>query len=147
MSKTIIEEKIYSTVQQEEGIGLFIVVNRTKILYGDLKYATLKVLDKKFKVRVYDLTTRLIIKLSNSLIEDLNLSIGDILNGSVLLKCYKPLRIPKDIKEAISEAKIAIEEIPLPQQRQGLLFITEAKNLEIRRQRTKQFINSLLRND
>jgi hypothetical protein len=119
---------------------LYISVAREGSLYGSLMKASLEIDGQTFTIKPQDMTTHLVIVLPTDLVNKKSLAEGNQLEGTILSKDYQPLKVPTDVINALNDAGMKIDLLSLPQQRQGIFFINEAKTSEIRTQRIETLV-------
>lgn len=133
-----------STVEQGPCEGLSILIERKEALYGSLMRVYIQVSGCKewYKVTPSDLTTHLLVPLPPELVLKLGVQAGQDIEGHLEAKEYKSPAIPPDVKQALERSDLDMSGLSIRQQRQGLLFIAETHDQEIRRQRIDKFVEA-----
>lgn len=133
-----------SLVEQSPDENLCIVIERHSSLYGSLMKVSIQVngSDKWYRVMPSDLTTQLVVPLPPKLISELDVKLGQTIDGKLEVKEYKGVSVPQDIIQALEQHKLNISHLSIRQQRQGLLFIKESYSPAIRQQRIEKFIEA-----
>lgn len=136
------ELKFTSIVEQGSGDALCTVVERHASIYGSLMTVLMTVegSSNDYYVTPSDLTTHLVIPLPKALVAELELRPGQLIHGVLKAKEYADLNIPPDVAEELELHDADLSSLSTRQQRQGLLFIKEAHDPIIRRQRIDKFV-------
>lgn len=129
--------------QDPEG-GLCVVIEKDWPIYGSLMNISLQLRgdSQTYHLMPCDLTTRLIVRLPAALVDRLSIRSGDMLCGEIGIKEYEELTLPSDVALALDKLDLDIRSLSLRQQRQGLLFIREAGDAEIRKSRIIKFVEA-----